>query len=1089
MDTVIIDGDGSGNLVTVTANNVVFKNIYMRDANRLMYLDGCDTLYVTRCRFSDGADLEGIRFDDANYCTFYENNFSYNADVIIEDASTGNLFYHNNFYMGCNAVEEDGPGESGNHWNATYPVGGNYWHDHWYPYDVYSGPDQDIPGSDGIWDKPMDVGRGNKDYYPLAIPIEFGKNPPDILTPSPSNAQQNILVTFNQVRVYIEDPEGNPFDWTIQGKYIQSSGATGATAGWKTANIIGTLPYYQDVIWYVNATDSESNSVHAVYYFTTEIYEESDTNYVDDSYTSSDPEWHKSKWGSIQDAIDTLEVGGTIFIHAGTYYENILVDKSCNLIGSDKTTTTIIGDCGEDRGYVDMTVEVSALPYPDNGPVSHVNISNLRIENEIVGFYHSNCLSLSYLSYGDVYNCDFEYGWEGLAVNPRSNNITIHACSFTHFEQSGVVILGDDISITGCNLINLSVRGIMLDHTAERNLIQGNYIEDCSYGIDVHQATDTIIIENVLKDNDRGMTAYAIYISNSEDTIIYHNNFYGNSINAFDNSIGSKWNSSYPSGGNYYDDWDEVIEGCYDRYQGPNQDLPGMDGIVDSNSPNPYLIAGGANKDNYPFIYPYTQVDCQGADFTWTPKYPNPKKEVFFSETSCTMTKIVKWTWVYGDGRQFESIKTSESTHVYAKEGWYTVKLIIQDNRGEIYTSAKKIYVGNAPHLFPIPPSKYPGFTVPEMYMLLHATDLPNSNEQVTVMVIDSGIIPQKYNDIDLSKIQQLGSLSYSSVTDENGHGTWVNYAVAYLLQTKLPNSKQISYKVFDAEGGSTSDVFLTALKKAKELHPDIVSISAGIIGGSPDDPFSQACEELRREGIIVIVAGGNFGPAANTIASPGCSDSVIAVAGSDPLITDNTLWERSNSVKANLLKTSILDLTDDIICTWSSRGPVPNMIKPDITSPGESIIGPWLRGEKCVSGTSMATPLISGGTALIVAQNRGLIDLVKNLYFWDKSVIPQTFEDAIESSCYVKEDVNAWGAGIAQFDKINGNFQMGLYSRLIIWFAFPLILIIIIIILLYYYYREHRKGYTSYKLPKMGKSYKLPKIRKSYKIPKLIKR
>jgi len=107
-----------------------------------------------------------------------------------------------------------------------------------------------------------------------------------------------------------------------------------------------------------------------------------------------------------------------------------------------------------------------------------------------------------------------------------------------------------------------------------------------------------------------------------------------------------------------------------------------------------------------------------------------------------------------------------------------------------------------------------------------------------------------------------------------------------------------------------------------------------------------------------------------------------------------------------------------------------------------------------------MSTPLISGGTALIFAQNKGLIDTVRSLYFWDKSVIPQTFEDALESSCYNKRDPNIWGAGIVQFDKINGNFQMGLYSRLIIWFALPLL--IIIILLLYYYYRQR----TGYKKP-----------------------
>jgi hypothetical protein len=375
----------------------------------------------------------------------------------------------------------------------------------------------------------------------------------------------------------------------------------------------------------------------------------------------------------------------------------------------------------------------------------------------------------------------------------------------------------------------------------------------------------------------------------------------------------------------------------------------------------------------------------------------------------------------------------------------------------ESITIENETIIVNEPHLFPLPPPKYPdGFTIPEMYALLHADRLDSSDASVTVMVIDSGILPVTYQNLSLKGITAMKDSSFTTATDDNGHGTWVNYAVAYLLNLKLKNAHQISYKVFGGTGAGNQNAFIGALQTAKELKPDIVSISAGVIGGTPSDVYAKACEDLRNEGIIVIVAAGNFGPSPSTMASPGCSDSVIAVAGSDPIrYVSSARFEK------------ILDLTDDIICPWSSRGPVTGIqMKPDVAAPGESIRGPWLNSEKIVSGTSMATPLISGGAAVIIAQNKPLVDWVKTLYFWDKATIPQLFEDSLKSSCYPKGDMNTWGAGIVQFDKMNEQFKSGLYWKLIFFFV-PIILIILFAIV---FLSRRKSSSSSYKVPKWAK-------------------
>jgi len=352
-----------------------------------------------------------------------------------------------------------------------------------------------------------------------------------------------------------------------------------------------------------------------------------------------------------------------------------------------------------------------------------------------------------------------------------------------------------------------------------------------------------------------------------------------------------------------------------------------------------------------------------------------------------------------------------------------------------------------------------PAFSVPEMYQLLHADKLSKSDAEVTVMVIDSGVLPITYDNIQLNRISAIKDVSYSSQFDENGHGTWVNYAIAYMLQTKIPHAKQISYRVFGPDGSSTATEFVRALETAKAMHVDIVSISAGVLG-TKDDAFAKACEDLRNNGIIVVVAAGNFGPSPSSIASPGISDSVIAVAAEDPIETGQYTTETHMR--------GVLDLRDDIICPWSSRGPVTGVQKPDVTAPGESIMGPWLYEERLLSGTSMATPLVSGGIALVYANNKQEIDIVKALYFWDKTTIPQLFEDSLKSSAYKKGNVNDWGSGIVQFDQMNSNVQAGLHSKLLIGFG-GLFIIILIVAFIFYRY-NHSKSKSSYKVPKWVK-------------------
>ena len=100
-------------------------------------------------------------------------------NIVYKNAQWGIYLYsaNENLIAGNNFLENKNQSydKSGdNRWNASYPNGGNYWSDY-NGTDLYSGPNQNISGSDGIGDTPythIRDGDGAQDNYPLMAPKE-----------------------------------------------------------------------------------------------------------------------------------------------------------------------------------------------------------------------------------------------------------------------------------------------------------------------------------------------------------------------------------------------------------------------------------------------------------------------------------------------------------------------------------------------------------------------------------------------------------------------------------------------------------------------------------------------------------------------------------------------------------------------------------------------------------------------------------------------------------------------------------------------------------------------------------------------------
>jgi subtilisin family serine protease len=183
----------------------------------------------------------------------------------------------------------------------------------------------------------------------------------------------------------------------------------------------------------------------------------------------------------------------------------------------------------------------------------------------------------------------------------------------------------------------------------------------------------------------------------------------------------------------------------------------------------------------------------------------------------------------------------------------------------------------------------------------------------------------------------------------------------------------------------------------------DIISLSWGITshetGGSDgSDMHSRILDEAMNAGIIVSVAAGNDGPDNDGLSGMGSSDLSVTVGATDDL----------NTVTRD----------DDTIAGYSSRGPRKdngdgnplNELKPEISAPGSNII----QAEGCVtsgscsnliddassntytgrgSGTSYATPSVSGVIALVWESNENLTPLQL------KEILKQTAERRGEPS------------------------------------------------------------------------------------------
>ena len=240
----------------------------------------------------------------------------------------------------------------------------------------------------------------------------------------------------------------------------------------------------------------------------------------------------------------------------------------------------------------------------------------------------------------------------------------------------------------------------------------------------------------------------------------------------------------------------------------------------------------------------------------------------------------------------------------------------------------------------------------------------------INIAVLDTGVNTSHLdlvNNVEQCKdFTTATSLVNNSCTDRNGHGTHVaGSALADGGSDKsgvygvAPDADLWAYKVLTDSGSGYSDDIAAAIRHAADQATatrtkTIINMSLG--SSANNSLISSAVDYAYSKGVLVIAAAGNSGYAQGSIGYPGALTNAVAVAALENVQQNGTYRVADYSSRG------YASTAGDYVI---QQGDI------EISAPGSAIYSTWHNGGyNTISGTSMATPHVSGLAAKIWAQN-----------------------------------------------------------------------------------------------------------------------
>ncbi|MFN3805342.1 MAG: S8 family serine peptidase, partial [Pyrobaculum sp.] len=246
----------------------------------------------------------------------------------------------------------------------------------------------------------------------------------------------------------------------------------------------------------------------------------------------------------------------------------------------------------------------------------------------------------------------------------------------------------------------------------------------------------------------------------------------------------------------------------------------------------------------------------------------------------------------------------------------------------------------------------------------------------IKIAILDTGIDPNhpdfKFPNGTSKIVAAASFVPNENYYDGDGHGTHVASIAAGTGQASggqykgvAPDAKLLVGKVLSNSGTGQTSWIIQGIQWAVQNGAHVICMSLGGYTTSPYDPLAEAADWAVNNGVVVVVAAGNYGPQYFTIRTPGIAYNVITVGATDK---------------------------QDVLAEFSSRGPTVDWrAKPEIVAPGVSIVAAVPGGGYAAySGTSMATPHVAGAAAILRQRFPQMSPIdVKNLLLSTANILP----------------------------------------------------------------------------------------------------
>jgi parallel beta-helix repeat protein len=189
---------------------------------------------------------------------------------------------------------------------------------------------------------------------------------------------------------------------------------------------------------------------------------------------------------TIQEAINVADPGDIVFVYNGTYYEQVVVNKTVSLIGENRETTIIDGN------GAGIVVIITA---------KNTFVCNLTVQNAGYGFI--------------VRSSDSNYILDNTII----------------LNERGIELQSSKNNTISSNTIKNNIDGIYSDALSENNTIRENTLVNMYGGINILGNSNTLIKNIVSNNGTRFPLNYGIRLWNSYNNILRDNNMTGNDEN------------------------------------------------------------------------------------------------------------------------------------------------------------------------------------------------------------------------------------------------------------------------------------------------------------------------------------------------------------------------------------------------------------------------------------------------------------------------------------------------------------------------------------------------------------------------------